>query len=137
MRGKNEGLPIYSYITTKNSTFSSLNWRGSSIVLVALHAATKKYYLCYNTTSPWPRPTHTKYHLSPSSRLDTTDISRKLGGYAPIRKGAGSPSNTMSLRLRPTSVSIDICQKLCSCDSFFGGAGLLCPLFGEQSWVPI
>jgi len=47
---------------------------------------------------------HTKWHLSPSSRLATTDIGRKLGECASLRRGAGSPSNTMSPTLRHTSV---------------------------------
>jgi len=48
---------------------------------------------------------HTKWHLSPSSRLATTDIGRKLGELCPFRGGeAGSPSNKMSRRPRPTSV---------------------------------
>jgi len=48
---------------------------------------------------------HTKWHLSPSSRLATTDIGRKLGELCPFMEGrAGSPSNTMPPRLRPTFV---------------------------------
>jgi len=50
---------------------------------------------------------HTKWHHSPSSRLATTGIGRKLGAvpFCPFRRdGAGSPSNTMSSRPRPTSV---------------------------------
>jgi len=44
-------------------------------------------------------------HLDSSSRLATIDMDRKLGGYVPfLGRGAGSPSNTMSLGLRPTSV---------------------------------
>ena len=46
----------------------------------------------------------TKWHLSPSSRLATTDIVRKWG-LCPFRGGvAGSPSNTVSRRPRPTAV---------------------------------
>ena len=30
---------------------------------------------------------HTKWHLSPSSHLATTDISQKLGGLCPFRGG--------------------------------------------------
>jgi len=49
---------------------------------------------------------HTKCHLSQSTRLATTDISRKLGeGLFPFRvRGTGYPSNTMSHRPRPTSI---------------------------------
>jgi len=48
---------------------------------------------------------YTKCHLSPSSRLATTDIGRKLGGLCPFRGGeAGSTSNTKSPGLRPTSI---------------------------------
>jgi len=48
---------------------------------------------------------HTKWHISPPSRLDTMDNGRKLGVLCPIRGGgAASPSNTMSRRLTPTSV---------------------------------
>ena len=31
---------------------------------------------------------HTKWHLSPSSRLTTRDIGRKLGGCAPLEVGS-------------------------------------------------
>jgi len=37
---------------------------------------------------------HTKWHLSPSSRLATTDISRKLGGCAPLGEGELGPHPT-------------------------------------------
>jgi len=48
---------------------------------------------------------HTKWHLDPSSRLATIDMGRKFGGSVPIfRRGAGSPSNTMSLGPRHTSL---------------------------------
>ena len=47
----------------------------------------------------------TKWHLNPSSSLSTTDIGRKMEGLSPfLGGGAGSPSNTMSPGLRPTSV---------------------------------
>ena len=48
----------------------------------------------------------TKCHLDPSSRLATTDMGRKLEGLHPPfgGGGAGSPSDTMSLGLRPTSL---------------------------------
>jgi len=46
---------------------------------------------------------HTKWHLDPCGRLATTDMGRKFGALPPfIGRGAGSPSNTMSLGLRPT-----------------------------------
>jgi len=50
---------------------------------------------------------HTKWHLSPSSRLATTDIGRKWGAVTDVLfygRGAGSPSNTKSPEPRPTSV---------------------------------
>jgi len=48
---------------------------------------------------------HTKWHLSPSSRLATIDIGQKLGELCPFRGGgAGSLSNTMTRRPQPTSV---------------------------------
>ena len=34
---------------------------------------------------------HTKWHLSRSSRLATTDIGRKLGGCAPLWEGELGP----------------------------------------------
>jgi len=44
-----------------------------------------------------------EWHIDPSSCLVTTDKGRKLGGCcAPFLGGAGSPSNTMWPRLRPT-----------------------------------
>jgi len=46
---------------------------------------------------------HTKRHLDPSSHLATVDMGQKLGALPPFWEwGAGSPSNTMSLGLRPT-----------------------------------
>jgi len=48
---------------------------------------------------------HTKCHLDPSRRLATIDIGRKLGVLPPFWDGVpGSPSNTMSLGPRPTSL---------------------------------
>jgi len=48
----------------------------------------------------------TKWHLDPSSCLATIHMGRKVGGgcCAPFQRGAGSPSNTMWPRPRPTSV---------------------------------
>ena len=55
---------------------------------------------------------HTKWHLSPSRHLTTTHMDRislKKGGTVPFRGGgAGTPSNTMSLGLRPTPVASGI-----------------------------
>jgi len=50
---------------------------------------------------------HTIWHLSPSSRLATTQWP-KIGGCAPLGRKDGSPSNTMSRRPTPTSVPISI-----------------------------
>jgi len=47
---------------------------------------------------------HIKWHLSPSSCVATTDTGQKLGVYSFSGRRDGSPSNTMSPRLRPTSV---------------------------------
>jgi len=44
-----------------------------------------------------------KRHLDPSSRLATIDMGRKFGDCAPFR-GAGSPSSTMSLGPRSTTI---------------------------------
>jgi len=46
----------------------------------------------------------TKCHLSPSSRLATTDIGRKLGRCAPLGEGELGSHLTVLPRLRPTSV---------------------------------
>jgi len=43
---------------------------------------------------------HTKCHLSPSSRLATTDIGRKLGDCAPLGKGKLRPHLTQSRGLK-------------------------------------
>jgi len=37
---------------------------------------------------------HTKWHLSPSSRLATADMGRKLGGCAPLDEGDLGPHLT-------------------------------------------
>ena len=37
---------------------------------------------------------HTKWHLNPSSRLATTDIGHKLGGYAPLEERELGPHLT-------------------------------------------
>jgi len=52
----------------------------------------------------------TKWRFHPSSRLATIDIFQKLGAGAVsfFLGGAGSPSNTMSPQLRPTSVASSI-----------------------------
>ena len=47
---------------------------------------------------------HTKWRLDPFSHLATIDMGRKLGLCPFLGKGAGSPSNTMSHGLRPTSI---------------------------------
>jgi len=50
-----------------------------------------------------------KCHLDPSSRLATIDMGRKLGAPLPFWEGgAGSPSNTKSPGLRPSSIPSDI-----------------------------
>jgi len=47
---------------------------------------------------------HTKWHLDPCSRLATIDVGRKSGAPPLFGEEAGSPSNTKSPGLRPTSI---------------------------------
>jgi len=81
-----------------------------------------------------------KWHLSPSSRLATTDTGRKLGVFLLGGGEAGSPSNTMSPRLKwyPDAYSrlatINMGRKLGAVPPFGGCAPIL---LGEVSWVPI
>ena len=86
----------------------------------------------------------TKWHLSPSSSVATTDICRKLYGWGVLCRfrggGAGSPSNTMSPRLRPTSVPSGILiqpfghnrhgPKIGGSAPFLGGGAV--PFFGGE-----
>jgi len=61
----------------------------------------------HRTQSRWAEAyLHTKWHLSPDSRWATMYIGQKLGeGLCPFKRGAaGSPSNTKSTGLRPTSI---------------------------------
>jgi len=46
----------------------------------------------------------TKWHLDPCSRLATVDVCQKLGAPLLSGEGAGSPSNTKSPGLWPTSI---------------------------------
>jgi len=55
---------------------------GESLVLIEHEAAWAEAYL------------HTKWHHSPSSRLATPDIGRKLGGRAPLGEGELGPHLT-------------------------------------------
>jgi len=71
---------------------------------------------------------HTKWHLSPSSRLATADIGRKLGGSAPLGEGRGAPSNTMSRLMYPA---------VCHNKNGPKVGEELSPLLGEGSWFPI
>jgi len=95
-----------------------------------------------NTTSPGARFTsfyhRTKWYLDPSSRLATIDIGRKLGGAVPfLMGGAESPSNTKSLRPRPTNIpsGILIHPAVWPQRTWAENWGLS-PL-GEGSWVPV
>jgi len=77
----------------------------------------------------------TKWHLDPSSRLATIDMGRKLGGECAPCLGAGSPSSTMSPRLRPapyqvTKWYLDAYSRLATID--MGGKFGRVPLF----WSP-
>ena len=77
---------------------------------------------------------HTKWHLDPSSQLARIDMGQKMGGglLCPFWEEARSPSNTMWSGPRPTSVANGIFAT-----TDMGRSGeLLCPLFGEESWVP-
>jgi len=57
-----------------------------------------------NTVTSAESYLHTKWHLSPSSHLATTDIGRKLGSCAPLGEGELGLHVTVSRRPRPTSV---------------------------------
>jgi len=51
----------------------------------------------------------TKWYLDSCSRLATIDMGQKLGALPHFgQEGAGSPSNTMSLGSRPTSIPIGV-----------------------------
>ena len=77
----------------------------------------------------------TKWHLDPSSRLATIDISQQLGVPPPFGGGRlGSPSSSMLLGSRPTSLPSDILihqplyhnrygPKIGGCALLGGGAG--------------
>ena len=82
---------------------------------------------------------HTKRHLSPSSRLATTYIDRKLGGLCPFKGGEdGSPSNTMSVVWTEayfrTKWHLDPCSHSAATD--MGQKLGAVPLQGRGSWVP-
>ena len=72
---------------------------------------------------------HTKWHLSPSSHLATTDIGWKLVGCAPLGEGQLGPHQTqcrLGWALPPYRLArINMGQKLAGCAPFVG------------SWVPI
>jgi len=61
-----------------------------------------------NTNVPWAEAyLHTKWHLDACSRLATIEVGRKLGrGLCPLfgEGRVGSPSNTKSPGLRPSSI---------------------------------
>jgi len=76
--------------------------RGGAAMLLSRGSWVPSNRMCQNVASAEVY-FRTKWHLDPSSHLSTTDMDRKFGGG-----GAGSPSNTMSLRLRPTSLPSDI-----------------------------
>ena len=101
--GLGRGLPSYQVASWSTQPFGhnrhvlklgALPLGGWSWVGIKDIVARAEAYLC------------TKWHLDPSSRLATIDVGRKLGGaLSPFREGgAGSPSNTMSLGPRPTSL---------------------------------
>ena len=75
---------------------------------------------------------HTKWHLSPSSRLATTDIGRKLEDCAPLGEGDLGPHLSMSPRIRSTSIPKwypDTCSHLATIDMGLK-LGELCPFGG-------
>jgi len=74
-------------------------------------------------------------NLDPSSCLATIDMGRKLGGLL-FWGGAGSPSNTVSLGPRPTSLPSGILIYPAICDNRYGlKIRGLCP-FGEGQLGP-
>ena len=78
---------------------------------------------------------HAKCRLDPSSRLATIQLGQKLGGSAPFwGGGAGSPSNTMSLGPRPTSLPCDILIHLATTDVGQKLGALL--LWGREAGLP-
>jgi len=66
-------------------------------------------------------------------------MGQKLGAPHPSGEGAGSPSNTMSLGLRPTPCQVASwsIHHLATTDRGQKIGGGLRPFFGEGSWVPI
>ena len=88
-----------------------------------------------------PRPyLHTMWHLDPFSRLATIGMGRKLGGGSAsfLGMGAGSPSNTKSPGLRPTSIpSLDASSRTAFGHNRTGPKiGGLHPLCGEGAGSP-
>ena len=83
----------------------------------------------------------TKWHFHPSSRFATIDMGRKLGD-CPLfwggRRGAGSPSNTMSPGSRPTSIlsGILIHPAVWSQYTWDDKWGLLCPFWEGRAGSP-
>jgi len=61
----------------------------------------------------------TKWHLDLSSRLATTDMSRKVGVAVPLLGAAGSPSNTMWPGPWPTSVPSGTRHKMVILETLF------------------
>ena len=80
----------------------------------------------------------TTWHLHPFRHLATIDMGRKTGGCAPFRgRGAGYPSNTMSLGLRPTSLASDILIHPAIWPQQTWAKHLGSAPLGRGSWVPI
>jgi len=91
------------------------------------------------TQRRWSEAYHrTKCHLDPSSRLATTDIAENWGVCPLLGRGAGSPSNTMSIGLGPTSLPSGILiHPAIWPQQIWAKNWGLCPLLRRGSWVPI
>jgi len=82
---------------------------------------------------------HAKYQLHPSSRLAAINMGGKLGGSAPFwGRGAGSPSNTKSSGLKPSSIPSDILNHAAIWPQLMWAEnwGGLCPFVGGEAGYP-
>ena len=89
------------------------------------------------------RTRNTSSAVAEMGAVATIDMGQKWGRVAvPFFLGiAGCPSNTKSPGLRPTSIPsgiliLDASSRLATI-KMGRKLGVLCPLFGEGSWVPI
>jgi len=84
--GLDQGLLPYQVASSSIQLFGH-NKRAKNWVVVGVPSVPGVAGSPLNTKSPGPR----LCHLSPSSRLTTTDIGRKLGDYAPLAEGKLGP----------------------------------------------